>query len=386
MSTPAKIKLFFTICIIVIVSIMGLFAYNLWFGYPQSFAPKKYVLVADKDTTLSTFAQKLEKDGIIQSKDVFLLKAKINKTNPLQLGDYTLSVPASNDTILDQIDTISQQKIDEIKRLADKPTAKVTLKEGLTLDEMFDILEQKQVVSKADMVSFVSDPSNKSKFAFDFLPDTLTCNYGDLKTCAKYYFEGYLYPDTYTFFQKSTPEDIIAKMLTNFDARVWQKLVKKPDSATFYKTMTLASVLEKESGRTKGVTEANKNELQNERKEIAGTLINRTKQGIKWQSDVTATYGHGYDICQQTFEVKNCKYLDDPLTNTKYNTYIIKGYPIGPISNPDFDNINAALNPAQNDYIYFVADVTGKVYFATDDAGHQANITKVKQINRDLGL
>ena len=385
MSTFEKLKLFFALIIFILVGGALFFAYNLWFGFPSNTTVQRYSLTADKGTTLSTFAEALEKDKIISNKNIFLLKSKFAKIDALQLGEYSLKVPASADDILTQIDAISAKKVDEIKLLASKPSSTVTLKEGLTLDEMFDILEKKEISKKSDLQLFASDPANAKKFDFAFLPNSLGCDYGDLNICAKYYFEGYLYPDTYTFFKNSQPEDVFAKMLNNFDSKVWQKLAKKPNKDDFYKAMTLASVLEKESGRTKGATTANKGELQLERGDIAGALINRTNQGIKWQSDVTASYGHGYDICQQTFQVKNCKYLDDPLTSTKYNTYLVKGYPIGPISNPDFDNISAALNPTKNNYIYFVADVTGKVYFAQDDQGHVQNIEKVKQINRDLG-
>lgn len=386
MSSSSKIKLFiFTVIAIIFIG-FSIFAYNAWNSYPNNFAKKQYLLKATENSTLTTFANTLEKDNIISNKDIFLLKAKLQNTVPIQLGEYVITVPASSEDILNQIYNISYSKAEEVKKLASQPMSTVTFKEGSTLDQMFDILEQKEIVKKSELIKFASDPANAKSFQFDFLPNKLDCKYGNLKTCAKYYFEGYLYPDTYTFFKNSKPEDVFSKILENFDTKVWQKLKNKSDKDSFYKLLTLASVLEKESGRTKGVTDSNRNELQSERKNIAGTLINRTRQGISWQSDVTATYGHGYDICQQTFKVKDCIFLDDPLALTKYNTYIVDGYPIGPISNPDFDNISAALNPAENDYIYFVADVTGKVYFAIDDLGHSQNIEKVKQINRELGL
>jgi UPF0755 protein len=386
MSASTKIKSLFAFIITIGIISIAFYGYNLWNGYPNNFSKKQYIITATKNSNLTTFAEKMAKDGIINNKDLFLFKSKIKTVDPLQLGDYSITVPASSEEIMSQIDAISADKVEEVKRLASIPTVSVTFKEGLVINQMGDILEQKGVLKKNDFLTFVRDPKNVSKFNFDFLPKSLDCNYGDLKNCANYYFEGYLYPDTYSFFKNMKPDEVVNKLLINFDTKVWQKLKTKPDSSSFYKTMTLASVLEKESGRTKGVTDNNRNELQNERSNIAGALINRTNQGIKWQSDVTASYGHGYDICQQTFEIEGCKYLDDPLTATKYNTYIIKGYPIGPLSNPDFDNISAALNPVKNDYIFFVADVTGKVYFANDDTGHSQNIEKVKQINRELGL
>ena len=104
-----------------------------------------------------------------------------------------------------------------------------------------------------------------------------------------------------------------------------------------------------------------------------------------WQSDVTAEYGTGKKLCQQTFTVPDCMKLDSPLAKTKYNTYQNIGYPIGPITSPQFDNINAALNPESNSYLYFVADATGKKYFAKNQSEFYSLINKVDKINKDLG-
>jgi len=107
---------------------------------------------------------------------------------------------------------------------------------------------------------------------------------------------------------------------------------------------------------------------------------------MKWRSDVTAEYGHGRKLCQQTFEVENCIYLSDPLAQNLYNTYNVKGYPIGPVTNPQFYNVKAALNPIDNDNLYFVSDAIGRKYFSETEAEFNQSIEKVKQINRDLGI
>jgi UPF0755 protein len=356
-----------------------------WTYTPAANAPN-YKLTVAKGEGLIEIATKLEDDHIIFNKQIFLLKSKLRSSAVLQTGEYTLRAPATADDLLDQIYADSQAISDERARQAAIPTAKITFKEGLTVGQTFDLLEEAGVAKKADLIAFAGKPENFSRAAYPFLPDPLTCDYGDLKTCAKYYIEGYLYPDTYNFIKPSTPEAVFARFLNNFDARVWQKVPAGTTANGFYKTLTLASVLEKESGRTKGVTDANRGELQFERANIAQVFINRTNRGMMWGSDVTATYGHGKDICQQTFKVEGCIFLDDPLAQTLYNTYLVKGYPIGPICSPDYDNISAALKPATNDYLYFVADVTGKVVFARDDAGHTENIRIVNEINRKLGL
>jgi UPF0755 protein len=382
-----NIKMVLSLAVVVGLIGGGLWVNTLWNGYPSNSPQSSYVVKVEKGDTIKDIGEKLSKDRVISSNQVFLLQAKLKTTNDLQLGDYDLKVPANIDSLLTQIDTISQKKADEIASVGKKPTATVTLKEGINIDDMAALLGKNGVVDEKQFLTYLQDPQNANQTQFPFLPKALTCDYGELKTCAKYYFEGYLYPDTYSFFKNSTPKEVADKMLTNFDKKVWSQLSKKPDTNSFYRALTMASVIEKETGRTKGgVTDKNREQINKERSEVAGVFLNRMSQNISWQSDVTASYGHGYKICQQTIVVDGCKYLDDPLTNTKYNTYIIKGYPIGPVSNPDVNNIKAALSPTETAALFFVMDGTGKTYFADTEGKHYENIEKVKAINSDLGL
>ena len=130
---------------------------------------------------------------------------------------------------------------------------------------------------------------------------------------------------------------------------------------------------------------------------MAQVFYNRTAVNMKWQSDVTAEYGQfsiqtqadgkkvfvKRKLCQQTFTVENCLYLDSPEIATKYNAYQVN-IPIAPVTNPQYDNIYAALNPIDNDYIYFVSDVSGKKYFSTTEAEFNQSIVNVQKINREL--
>jgi UPF0755 protein len=382
-----NIKVFFGIIIVLAIVGTGLWINNLWNGIPSNSPSGNYIFTVKKGDTLSSFAEKLEKDGAIGNKQILSFQSRGKVMKELQLGDYQLSLPANIDSILDQINQISEKKSDAVQEAAKKPTSTVTLKEGINIDETAEILSKQGIVNKTDFLSHVQNPKNFEGTTYAFLPKPINCTYGEIKNCGKYYLEGYLYPDTYSFFKNSTAVEVTNKLLANFEAKVWKKLEKNPTPDVFYKALTMASVIEKETGRTKGgVTDKNREQINKERAQVAGVFINRMNQGVKWQSDVTASYGHGYKICQQTLEVKDCKYLDDPLTNTKYNTYIIEGYPIGPVSNPDFNNIFAALNPTSTDALFFVMDATGKTYFADTEGEHYQNIQAVTQINNDLGL
>jgi len=149
--------------------------------------------------------------------------------------------------------------------------------------------------------------------------------------------------------------------------------------------LIVASLIEKETGRTRGVTEGTASELQQERKIMAAVFSNRISLGIKLQSDPTVTYGLGeLKVCQQTFDLEGCVFLDDPRVLTQYNTYYIDGLPIGPTTSPQWAVVEAVLNPVENDNLYFVSDVTGKKYFAETDAQHLENIEFVTELNETI--
>jgi UPF0755 protein len=104
---------------------------------------------------------------------------------------------------------------------------------------------------------------------------------------------------------------------------------------------------------------------------VAGVFYNRIEEGMKFQSDVTVGYSLGLQELNYTQEQ-----LDNP---SPYNTYVYEGLPKGPINNPGFDVIDAALSPTKNDYYYFLADVCddgkgefGKIYYAEDLKKHNA--------------
>jgi UPF0755 protein len=380
---------FFAIAALIIVGIIGYIGFSIdqqFNGFPSNSPKGEYTFEVKSGETLSDVADTLKKDNIINNKDAFLLQEKWNESKPLQQGEYTITVPAKPVELIEQINKETQEKIDALSKIPNLPVSRVVFKEGYTLDQMIEILDKEGIAKKEDLVSFAQKPENFNRELYSFLPKPLDCTYGDLSNCAKYYVEGYLYPDTYDFYKPSEPKDVYDKMLSNFNKKVWSQVRQNLNGKNFDEAVIMASVLEKETGRTKGITEANKAEVSSERKVVAGVFYNRLSQNIKWQSNPTSEYGHGQILCESTFARPGCKYLDDQILNTKYNTYNITGYPIGPISNPQLDNIQAVLNPTKTDYLFFVADATGKTYFSKNETEHQAVIDQVNKINRELGV
>lgn len=172
--------------------------------------------------------------------------------------------------------------------------------------------------------------------------------------------EGYLFPDTYTLVRGETSEkEIISMMVKQFHS-VWQDLsVKMSEGMTRHQVVTLASMVEKETGTSA------------ERQLIAAVFFNRLARGMRLQSDPTVVYG-----------------LDDfqgPLTRsdlkreTPYNTYVIKGIPPGPICNPGRAALSAVLEPAEAPYLYFVSKNDGTHYFSKTIQEHNQAVRKYQK-------
>jgi len=388
-----------------VIGVIGIFGFNIYssiFAATDDSPVGEYVFTVESGQDLDNVAVLLEQDKVINNSSTFVLLARYRGISPLQVGEYKLNLKQSNkpDDIINQIDDQTDILRADNQAANSRETVQITFKEGETLDQMFFKLEQNGVAKVDDLAALAKNPQAFSSETYPFLPPALDCEYGDIKKCAKYYLEGYLYPDTYSFFVDSSPEEVLIKVLNNFNVKVWNQLENKPSSEDLFEALILASVIEKETGRpATGITSENRDEVMLERQNMAQVFKNRTAIGQKWQSDVTAEYGQftietkddgektfkPKKLCQQTFEIENCiPLINNPDIETKFNTYVIAAAPIGPVTNPQFDNIFAALNPINNDYYFFVSDVTGKKYFSSTETEFFNSIEEVKAINAQL--
>lgn len=386
---PSRIGLYIKLAFFTIIfGTIAFFGYSIYqniYGYPSTSPKGDYIFTVQTGDTLADVATSLQKNNVIYSGDTFLFQEKLNSITALQKGTYTLTLPANNETILKQIDKQAKDVLTANRAAGARKVATVIFREGETLDDMIANLEKSNIAKAADLATYAKNAQNFDRKLYSFLPTPLNCEYGDIFTCAKYYPEGYLYPDTYDFFEQSTPAEVFNKLLTNFQVKVWQKIENKPSVDDFYKEIILASVLEKETGRTaKGVTDKNREEVRVERQTAAGVFLRRMEIGMKWQSNPTVEYGQTYKLCEQTIDRPNCKRLDDSVFEHKYNTYQINNYPIGPVTNPQFDTIFAAVNPIETQALYFIADNTGKTYFYNTYPQFQKGISDIQKINAAL--
>lgn len=384
----SKIAIYLIISAI-IFGIFGMFgynAYNQFYGVPASQPTGNFALTVKKGDTVKTLAKDLQDKNVINNSDSFLLLEKLNPINDLQDGEYTLSLNKNEpETVIKKINKESARLKQE--KLANmSPSISVTFKEGIRAKNIFELLEQNKIASFEELDNYAKNEDNFDKQKYPFLPEKLDCTYGNAKSCAIYYIEGYLYPDTYAFFTPTQPKLVFEKFLDNFKAKVWNKVQDQIGDKNFQEVIIIASILEKETGRPRtGITSANRDEVLEERKNVAGVVENRLSQKMNIQSDITVEYPSGRKLCQQTFKIENCLFLDEPEALHKYSTYENKGLPIGPITSPEIDNILATLNYNKNDYIYFISDVSGKTYFAKNNLEFTSLIKKITQINKDLG-
>lgn len=169
--------------------------------------------------------------------------------------------------------------------------------------------------------------------------------------------QGFLYPDTYRFYKSisdrsktSTQEAaqvIVEKLLDNFSKKLPKnaETLTQRQGLTIYQAIVLASIIEKETGRN-AITLEQKQNLDEERKIVAGIFYNRLKAGMPLESDATINYITGKNSPSPSAE--------DLRINSAYNTYLNKGLPPTPITNPSLSSILAVLNPTKTDYFYFL--------------------------------
>lgn len=287
---------------------------------------KTATITITNDDSFGDVAEKLKDEGLIEYKFLFNLFATFTRSkDDVVAGTFTLNTDMDYRALLSGMSANS----------ATRATVTVTIPEGYTVDQIFTLLEEKGVASVEDL----QDMAANHDYAFSFLQDLEMGDYHRL--------EGYLYPDTYEF---TTPQNslyVINKMLVRFDEQFTDAMRQEvADSGrTIHEIITIASMIEKE---TDG----------NDRADIASVIYNRLNnpsggtQGYL-QIDATLAYINGGKVPTEAD-----KSIDSP-----YNTYLYKGLPAGPISNPGLESIKAAMNPNSISYYYYALGDDGVHHF-----------------------
>ena len=257
----------------------------------------------------ATIARNLKTEAIISSQAYFKLFVKYKKAGKkLQAGEYLLSAAKSPEQIL------------EILLKGKVKLHRITIPEGMNL---------KEVAALVDTAGFCG-----KKHFFDLCHDkTFIASFG----ISAISLEGYLFPDTYFFPKTADCKAVIKTMVAHFNDIFTQEWKNQAKAMGFlvHEIVTLASIIEKETGDPL------------ERPLISSVFHNRLKKKMRLESDPTIIYGiKNFD---GNIKRKHIKMV------TPYNTYQIKGLPLGPIANPGAKSLFAALNPAQTPFLFFVS-------------------------------
>lgn len=290
----------------------------------------KTVTTADMDWV----ADMLFDNELIQYKELFKLFSVFAKgSEKIKAGTYILNRDYDYRALISGMNPNGGERV----------TTDVTIPEGYTVAQIVEYLDEKGICDKNELWDAVTN----HEFDYDFLdPDTL----GD-----PYRLEGYLFPDTYTFYLGDTPDRVVRKFLSNFKNR-WTAEMSEAAQELGYtqrEILTIASLIEKEAG------------ADSERKTIASVIYNRLENvnaaaGTNGYLQIDAAV---YYAVSRTGEAFNLE-VDSP-----YNTYRYPGLPAGPIANPGLASIKAALDPESTNYYYYALgkDRTHR-FFSTLDA------------------
>ncbi|MFZ6015846.1 MAG: endolytic transglycosylase MltG [Patescibacteria group bacterium] len=331
-----KISLLIGALLVFLAIFIAWFAPSAYIGTPGQITVR---VVVPKDANTKTVAQILSDKGVITSSFGYEFYSLLDAAarNP-RAGEYEVAPGASYKLIARQLNM--------------GPTRnEITLQfiEGSDLKDWQAYLRERNV-SETSITDLVGDTASGKPFAPALREQYIFLK--DLPEDAT--LEGYLFPDTYRVWQDQLPLGIVLKQLNEFDKQI-QDLEDQiaKDNRSLHEILTLASIVEKE-GRNK-----------EERRNIARIFLNRLKIGMRLQSDATVNYVTGENRPRPT--------LDDLEIASPYNTYRNEGLPPGPICNPGKDALEAALNPADNDYYFYLHDEEGNIYYARNAEEHKQN-------------
>lgn len=293
---------------------------------------------------LTAISNILEENGVIKDARIFKYYTKFKNESDFQAGNYTLTQSMTLDEIIESLKT---------GRVYREPVFTLTVPEGLTLEQIAKIIEKNTEYTADEFMAKVKDNEFIQNMIGNY-PDLLSEEVFDGNV--RYALEGYLYPATYSFYEQNPSLDEIIKTMISQTEEVvkgYTELLEEKQ-ITVHDLLTFASLLEKEAT------------AQTDRETIASVFYNRLKVGMPLQTDPTVLYSLGSHKDRVLYE--------DLEVDSPYNTYVINGLPPGPIANAGKVSIEAALNPTNTEYLYFLADKEGTNHFAKTYEEHLQNI------------
>lgn len=274
----------------------------------------------EKGSGLKQIASDLKSEGLIRNTNAFLLAVKIlGIENNVQAGDFSLSPSMSTITIAENL-------------TSGKNEVRITIPEGKRAEEIAALFAEKLI--NVDIEEWETKLSEN---------------------------EGYLFPDTYNVNKDINIDEVVTMMKANFESKYSSITVSR--SLTKDEIVKIASLVEREARHSQ------------DRPLVASVIYNRLNIGMKLDIDATVQYALGFNSINNSWW-KHGLSLEDLQIDSPYNTYTNAGLPPTPISNPGLAALDAAANPADTNYFYYITDSEGVNRYARTLAEHNANIAR----------
>jgi len=291
------------------------------------------IIEVPEGTTLRQLAVRLEHEQLIRSQMAFVLLGKLMVADRhIKAGEYAVHAGMRPSEML--IEFLNGHVV----------LYPVTIPEGYTIVELAQAFAQRGVTDSEALIRLAHDRDFIQSLAIDAVS-----------------LEGYLFPDTYKFARRTKSKEILKEMVEGLRHVLTPEMRQRAQEIhmTLHQVLTLASVIEKETGSAQ------------ERELISAVFHNRLRLGIPLQSDPTVIYGLDY------FDGNIRK--KDLGSKSPYNTYRVRGLPPGPIANPGLGAIRAALYPAPTKHLYFVSRNDGTHQFSSTLAEHNRAVDKYQR-------
>ena len=334
------------ICIGILLGVVLFVARALGAATPSNTTVR---IAMEPGTSPRMLATKLQQAGLIRSDTVFTAYLRWKKEGSrFQAGVYEWAPGVSLD---DMIRDLNEGKIVKSERL------RITIPEGFTVLQIAHRIAEFKGTDVGQVVEILNATSDWNSVSVASIPVLPGMNYR---------LEGYLFPETYELGKDATVREIIQKMVTELDKRLtqlptgWQDKLKER-GLTFHQMLTMASLVEREAA------------LEEERPLIASVIYNRLNNRMPLQIDATIQYL--FEKPKERLVGKDLQII------SPYNTYLVSGLPPGPIASPSLSAMQAVIEPAQTNYLFYVTKKDGSRahLFATTFEQHMINNELSKQ-------
>jgi UPF0755 protein len=298
----------------VLIALFGILVILLFLPLSSCLKSGTVTVTIPEGTSSTKIAEILKENDVIESKYFFLARLRLSKYNgKLQYGTFKFD---KNDSLGEIFEILTTKG-------AKKNTMTLTIPEGYSVERI-----KARVVEMGLCTDNEFETALKKDYDYPFLKSV------PKSADIKYRLQGFLYPSTYEFYSDASAETVVKTMLDEFE-----KQTKDLNIADYYKTVTCASLVEREA------------KLDSERELISGVIHNRIKQDMPLQIDASVVYA----ISDGMYNVERVFYKDLEV-NSRYNTYKYSGLPVGPICSPGIKSIKAAVSPGSHNYLYYHTD------------------------------